>query len=104
MLANGDFEQVREALGQALLLLGRDEPTGASVGVWFSERIMALRDLSYAAAKAGDVELARDSIREGLAIWDRWALAPSEKFAAIEEWKRWAKRYLTWSAGRDSPK
>lgn len=103
LLARGDCEDAIDLLGKALALLGREQPRGATFGVWFSERVVALRDLSYAAAKAGNITLARASIEEGLALWDSGGLGPDPKYQAMDEWGAWARDYMVRSgAGRSS--
>jgi len=87
-------DEGRTALVEALALLGTEEPAGASVGVWFSVRVTALRDLSYVAAQAGDIEQATGSIIDGLALWKRMALAPDPKYRGMQEWVVWAEAYL----------
>lgn len=92
LLRAGRTDKGRTVLLDALALLGSDEPSGSSVGVWFSERVSALRDLSVAAAQAGDVEEALKRIDEGTALWARMGL-PASKHPHIQEWLTWAHAY-----------
>jgi hypothetical protein len=92
LLRAGRTAEGRTVLLDALALLGPDEPSGSSVGVWFSERVTALRDLSVAAAQAGDVEEALKRIDEGTALWARMGL-PSSKHPHMQEWLTWADAY-----------
>jgi hypothetical protein len=92
LLRVGRTNEGRTALVDALGLLGPDEPSGSSLGVWFSQRVTALLDLSVAAAGAGDVEEALKRIDEGSALWARMGL-PSSKHPHIQEWLTWADAY-----------
>jgi hypothetical protein len=92
LLRAGRTDEGRAALSDALDLLGPDEPSGSNVGVWFSQRVMALCDLSVAAAQADDIEEASKRIDEGTALWARMGL-PASKHPRIQEWLTWADAY-----------
>ncbi len=100
-LRGARYEEAKAALLDALALLGPDEPKGPTVGVWVSQRLYALKDLSYATARLGDAQVARASIAEGLALWDKLKLGPVSRFPEIEEWIGWGRSYLASSAGSE---
>ncbi len=94
MLGRGQYDEARTMLTGALGLLGPEAPKGSSIGVWFSVRLAALCDLSYAAAKLGDVPLARASISEGLSLWEKGNIGPAERYQSIAQWMPWARDYM----------
>ena len=92
LLRAGRSDEGRTLLVEALTLLGPGEPSGSNVGVWFSQRVTSLCDLSVAAAQAGDVEDALRRIDEGTALWAQMGLEAS-KYPHIQEWLTWADAY-----------
>jgi hypothetical protein len=93
-LRAGRRDEGRQLLRDALALLGCDQPRGIADGVWFSQRFMALRGLSVAAAGAGDEQEATDTLMEGIALWKEMNLPPSPKYAFVDEWLSWGDAYL----------
>ena len=97
-MRRGQHDDARGTLQNAVATLGPRAPRGFLEAGWFSTRMVALLTLSQAAAKLGDVPLARASIQEGLTLWANGGLSHDRGHEGIKQWESWAREYLTWSA------
>jgi hypothetical protein len=97
LLYEGKTEESVAVLQRALELLG-PRPAASEGAGNFSTRICVVTLLAQAAARAGDHELAAESVREGMALWAETKLAiPQRRTSAmLVRWEEWARSYMAW--------